>query len=111
MPVYRTTPERRFQRTFVKQLADEWRATHSRAKEPVILEEANQKGEVDHIYVIWSDWVHLDRITRGEIIMDAAEKVKSKSDLTKITIAMGLTPEEADRFGLKLRPGKQRNSA
>jgi hypothetical protein len=35
--------------------------------------------------------------------MDAAEKIKPPADVSKITIAMGLTPEEADRFGVKWR--------
>ncbi len=104
MPVHRYVakhpPE---QAKLISQLAKEWQSTNSKAREPVILEEANQKGEIDHIYVVWGDWAHLDRAARGEIIMDAAEEVKPKADVLKITIAMGLTPDEADRFGLKWR--------
>lgn len=56
-----------------------------------------------HVYVVWSEWAHLGREERGEIIMDAAEKVKLPPDLQRITIAMGLTPDEADRFGIRWR--------
>jgi hypothetical protein len=91
------------QTKLIKQLAKEWRSANSTAKEPVILEEPNRKGEVEHVYVVWGAWAHLDRTLRGEIIMDAAEIVKPKADLVKITIAMGLTPDEADRFGVNWR--------
>ena len=87
----------------VDRLADEWKAPNSAAPEPVILEEANPRGEVTHVYAVWSDWAHLSREVRGEILMDAAERVKPMTDVLKITIAMGLTPDEADRFGIKWR--------
>jgi hypothetical protein len=91
------------QALLIDRLAQEWRAPDPTATEPVILEEPDAKRRVAHVFVIWSDWVQLDRIRRGEIIMDAAERVKSVEDLLNITIAMGLTPEEADRFGIKWR--------
>ena len=53
------------------------------------------------MYVVWSAWNALGREMRGEIIMDAAEKAKPESDVLKITVAMGLTPDEADRFGIQ----------
>ena len=84
-------------------LASEWAAPAPGSDEPVILEEANGRGDVFHVYVVWSDWAHLDRQRRGEVIMDAAERVKRPEDVVKITIAMGLTPEEADRFGIRWR--------
>jgi len=45
----------------------------------------------------------MDREQRGEISMDAAERVKAQDELLKITIAMGLTPDEADRFAIQWR--------
>jgi hypothetical protein len=45
----------------------------------------------------------MSRENRGEVIMDAAERIKPIPDVLKITIALGLTPEEADRFGIKWR--------
>ena len=104
MPVYQYTPTRPAdQSRLVDALAEEWRTPDPAATEPVILEEPDAKGAVVHVYVVWSAWGHLDRINRGEVIMDAAERVKAPGDVLKITIAMGLTPEEADRFGLKWR--------
>src|SRR5438874_11149088 len=91
------------QARLVDRLAAEWSTPNAAAAEPVILEEKNSRGEVVHVYVVWSDWAHLDRERRGEVIMDAAERVKQVGDVLKITIAMGLTPDEADRFGIKWR--------
>lgn len=87
----------------VDRLAEEWKEPDTAAQEPVILEERNSQKELVHVYVVWSDWSHLDRTERGEIIMDAAEKVMPLSSVLKITIAMGLTPTEADRFKIKWR--------
>ena len=87
----------------VDRLAREWATPEPGAAEPVILEERNSQGDLVHVYVVWGEWAHLDRTERGEIIMDAAERVMSQSDVVKITIAMGLTPDEADRFSIKWR--------
>ncbi|MDB5301391.1 MAG: hypothetical protein JWO87_3054 [Phycisphaerales bacterium] len=104
MPVRQYTPTHTPDHArLVDLLADEWRAPNAAAQEPVILEEPNSKGEIVHIYVVWSDWAHLSRDKRGEIIMDAAERVKPLPEVLGITIAMGLTPDEADQFGLKWR--------
>jgi hypothetical protein len=84
-------------------LETEWRTPNPKAQEPVILEESDAKGNIVHVYVVWSDWAQLNRETRGDIIMDSAERVKSLVDVQKITIAMGLTPDEADRFNIKWR--------
>jgi hypothetical protein len=85
----------------VKRLAHEWaKKTASTATEPVILEE-KKDGVVIHVYVVWSDWAELDREQRGDVIMEAAERVIKLPGILDITIAMGLTPDEADRFKLK----------
>ena len=104
MPLRQFTPTRSSdQAQLVDRLSQEWRSPDPVAPEPVILEERNPKGGLIHVYVVWSDWAHLDRVKRGEVIMDAAEKVKPLAETLNITIAMGLTPDEADRFGIKWR--------
>jgi hypothetical protein len=103
MPVRRFTPTRSpIQSQLANQLATEWESSGSTASEPVILEEQDARGDLVHVYVVWSDWAQLDREKRGEIIMEAAELAKP-DQVSKITIAMGLTPDEADRFNLKWR--------
>jgi hypothetical protein len=87
----------------VDQLSQEWSHPDNAAAEPVILEESHTRGGTTHVFVVWSAWGSIGREMRGEIIMDAAEKVKSQADVLKITVAMGLTPDEADRFGIQWR--------
>lgn len=104
MPVHRLVPSKPPEvQQLVDQLATEWRAPNPSASEPVILEEADRSGQVVHVYVIWEAWSQIDRVVRGEIIMDAAERVKTRDQVLNISIAMGLTPEEADRFKLNWR--------
>lgn len=104
MPVKQITPTRSSQHdALVHELLGEWRQPNAQASEPVILEEAGPNRRVAHLYVIWGKWAHLDRVERSEIIMDAAEKKLSQPDLLEITIAMGLTPDEADRLGIQWR--------
>ena len=104
MPVRRITPTLSpTEAQLVDRLAAEWKSPAAATVEPVVLEETDKQGNVVHVYVVWSDWAQLDRVRRGEVIMDAAERVKPTNEVLSITIAMGLTPEEADRFNLKWR--------
>jgi len=91
------------QSELVDRLAKEWKRKKSKAKQPVILEEPGRRGKVARIYVVWDAWADLDRADRNGIILDAAEKVKMPEEVKNIIFAMGLTPEDADRFGLKWR--------
>jgi hypothetical protein len=87
----------------VDELFAEWQNVHSTNREPVILVEKTRDGKPAHFYVIWTKWSAVERNVRSEIIMDAAEKKFSPDDMQAVTIAMGLTPDEADRFNLKWR--------
>lgn len=53
-----------------------------------------------HLYVIWSKWEGLDQVVRSRAILDVFTEVKGAEDARKVTIAMGLTPEEAKRLGM-----------
>jgi hypothetical protein len=57
-----------------QRLASEWQQPNTVADQPAILEEFNNSGDLMHLHVVWNDWAHLDRVERGEIIMEAAEK-------------------------------------
>ena len=85
----------------VDELYAEWARPNSTVSEPVILEEKSRSGKLVHLYVVWSKWSPVDRVERSEIIMDAAQKKLSTDDLLEITIAMGLTPDEAKNMGLE----------
>lgn len=64
---------------------------------PRIIEE-EQFGKRIHVTVIWAAWKDLPPEERGRAIMDAYERARP-DDVLRITIALGLTPAEADRLG------------
>lgn len=104
MPVKQIVPSRSVEHdALVSELLAEWKNPNGQAAEPVILEEAGPSRKLSHLYVIWSKWAHVDRVERSEVIMDAAERKLSPPDVLEITIAMGLTAEEADRLGIQWR--------
>lgn len=82
-------------------LVNEWRRPDPAAQQPVILEGGGGPGEPVHIYVVWDDWAGLGSIERSEVVMDAFEEVHGKAQSANVTVAMGLTPAEADRLGIK----------
>jgi hypothetical protein len=84
-------------------LVDEWRHPDPAAQQPVIVEESGGAGQPIHVYVIWDDWSPIGTIERSEVIMDAYEAVHGTAQSTNVTVAMGLTPAEADRLGIRYR--------
>jgi hypothetical protein len=65
---------------------------------PQIVEEENRRHMM-HVTVIWDEWRDIAPEQRGKIIMDAYEQAQ-RDDLLRITVAMGLTHEEAERLGV-----------
>jgi hypothetical protein len=84
-------------------LVQEWRHPNPAAQQPIILEETGGSGQPMHLYVIWDDWPPLGSIERSEVIMDAYEEVQGRAQSANVTVAMGLTPAEADRLGIRYR--------
>jgi hypothetical protein len=84
----------------VRALAAEWQQPQSEAAEPTIAIQRDDFGRPIHVYVVWSQWAMVDRSERSEIIMDAASVALPAEDASTITIAMGLTPDEAAKMGL-----------
>ncbi|MBC7805941.1 MAG: hypothetical protein H7145_07300 [Akkermansiaceae bacterium] len=56
-----------------------------------------------HLYVIWNEWVDLPQQERSEVIMDAYEATHDSADVVRVTLAMGLTENEARKMGLKYK--------
>ena len=90
-------PESAQHTELVGKLADELRFETPTG--PRILEE-EQRGGYFHVTVIWDEWEGVEGEERGRIIMDAYEQERA-SDVMKITIALGLTSEEAQRLGIR----------
>jgi len=84
-------------------LIREWRQPDPAAHQPIIVEESTGAGQPVHLYVIWDNWSPLGSIERSEVIMDAYEAVHGRSQVATVTVAMGLTPTEADRLGIRYR--------
>ena len=82
-------------------LMNEWTKPKQKGQPIIVLE--GKKGEPQHVYVIWDKWQGLEQRDRSEIIMDVVENLSGKHafpDSTTVTVAMGLTPEEAKRMGI-----------
>lgn len=83
-------------------LIEEWRYPQE-SGQPVIVVEG-EEGEPRHIYVIWDALDGLSQIERSDIIMDVVENLGGEHafrDLSLITVAMGLTTQEAKQMGIE----------
>src|SRR3954468_20090906 len=102
MPVREMKPERTTEHVeLVRDLATEWADAHSTRAEPIIFIERSPDGKPLHVQVVWSRWAQLEPVERSEIIMDAAARQLSPDELLNITMAFGMTPDEARRLGFK----------
>lgn len=103
MPVRQMGPRRPnpSARNLTNRLIAEWRAQQSTADQPIILEERGGPDQPVHIYVVWDDWEALSGVERSEVIMEAFEERYGKAATLNVTVAMGLTPAEADRLGIE----------
>ena len=81
-----------------KKIVLEWKHNTRNPNNPIILiDKSSSLGDSVHIYVVWDKWGDLDQEVRSEIIMSACEEV-GKENILDVTVAMGLTKEEADRM-------------
>lgn len=83
-----------------RRLAAEW-ANPTSAGEPVIVSDVGGQNRPTRLYVIWSDWDAISQRERSEIVMSAYEHVAGTDAARRVTIAMGLTPAEANRMGIR----------
>lgn len=84
-------------------LMKEWTEPKEEGQPVIVLE--GDEGQPQHIYVIWDEWQGLDQRQRSEIIMDVAENLSGGRvvpGLSLVTVAMGLTSEEAKRMGIEV---------
>jgi hypothetical protein len=82
-------------------LVEEWQSPREDEGRPIIIEEKGSPNRPTHLYVIWDEWESLSQQERSEIIMDAYEKTRGGDAALLVTLAMGLTRQEADRMGIR----------
>ena len=83
-----------------RMLIDEWRQPKEQGQPLIILDRGDP--EPLHVYVIWDAWNGLNQIQRSEIIFDVLESLPEPNRLKwPVTLAMGLTSEEAKRMGIE----------
>ncbi len=74
--------------------------------EPLIIEESPRPdAPPNHIYVVWQEWSDLTPLERSRVIFAAyTQKLgfASEAFLQEVTLAMGLTPEEARAMNIEL---------
>lgn len=84
-------------------LEAEWE--HPQNAEPLIIEEKpRQEAPPNHIYVIWQEWSDLSPLERSRVIFAAYTRKLGEANeilLQEVTLAMGLTPDEARRMNIE----------
>jgi hypothetical protein len=86
-----------------RRLTEEWIKPREQGQPVIVLDE--QKEGPLHIFVIWDEWQDLDQRERSEIIMDVVEDLRGQHripDMSRRTVAMGLTEKEAQRMGIEV---------
>ena len=85
--------------TLREELSHELTAPKARGKPQIVIERPNPS--TTHLFVIWSKWGDLEQMVRSRIILDAYTEAKGEAEAINVTVAMGLTPTEASRLGVK----------
>lgn len=64
----------------------------------------DRPGERTHLLVIWDDWHTLSQQERSSLIMDAYQGAYGESEAREVSVAMGLTQDEATQLGISFVP-------
>jgi hypothetical protein len=115
MPRYIVTPHARSPKhdRYVKKLAQEFTAS-SPNLQPMILEEQVPSTKSRHVRVIWDAWKDLTDEQRSDVIIDAYSQAEGPKAAAEITLAEGVTPQEALALGMlsfKVVPTHRRTDA
>lgn len=65
----------------------------------IVIEEIPNSGNL-HVTVVWDRWQGIDPEERGRVILEAYGEAKGEADMHRITMAMGVTREEAQRLNI-----------
>lgn len=82
-------------------IVQEWKQPTDHHDQPIVLLDRSAPGGARHVFIVWDRWGNLEQLQRSEAIMDAAEAVLGKEESLKVTVAMGLTKEEAKRMNIR----------
>jgi len=82
-------------------LVQEWQHPTVRPDQPIVLIDRSAPGGARHVFVVWDRWGTMEQLERSETIMDACEEVLGVEESLKVTVAMGLTKEEAKRLNIR----------
>lgn len=86
----------------VDALAQEFRTPATENKEPYFQIQPQPPLNRLHITVVWDRWKNQSHQERSEIILDAYEAWQGPGSAQAVSVAMGLTQQEADRSGFVL---------
>jgi len=103
----RIYPKNTVYEAFAHRIAEEIKNPQEGMAEPVIVLEAQGQQAATHLYVIWSEWGQLTQLERSEIALEAYSEAKGISSARNLRVALGLTPEEAERMGIEYAPLEQ----
>jgi hypothetical protein len=95
----------------VKKLATEL-ASSGDEVQPLILEEHVMATNSRHVHVVWDRWKDIPDEERAAIIVEAYRQADLEDAASEITIAAGVTPEEAVLLGVlpwKVVPARKKN--
>lgn len=67
---------------------------------PTIIQEEVQGSDRLHVYVIWDEWGSVRDEHRASAILDAYKEAFDEETMQRVSIALGLTQEEADAMGI-----------
>lgn len=83
----------------VKRLVHELKSPGTDSQ-PLILEQIVEATGSRHVHVLWDEWRHLSEEQRSSIIEEAYREAEGAKAAADITLASGVTPEEAMVLGL-----------
>jgi hypothetical protein len=67
--------------------------------EPDIIIDDRAAGGV-HLFVVWGKWSGLEQIVRSRVVLDAYADWRGEQEALRVTVCMGLVPEEAKAMGI-----------
>ena len=67
---------------------------------PDIIEQQVRNSNRTHVYVIWNGWAGVREEQRSAAILDAYTRHFGDERMRRVSIAMGLTPDEVQSLGI-----------